>query len=162
MTTNNPSPWRVRLGAIALLLAVFSTGAVAGVAGYRWILADGKRDDMPAPPEELGFRLRPLALTDAQETQVRSIFERYRPELDSVLRETFPRVRAVQERIDADIVKVLTEEQRRKFLESAKRRKPHHFRPPHERGGFPAPPHPPPFGIPPEPSAGPSPAPSGF
>jgi Spy/CpxP family protein refolding chaperone len=143
------------MGAIALLLAVFCTGAVAGVAGYRWVLEDAKRDEMPAPPEELRFRLRPLALSDAQETQVRSIFEKYRPELDSVLRETFPRVRAVQERIDADIAKVLTEEQRRKFLESATRRKRPHFRPPHERVGFPAPLQPPPFGVPPEPSVGP-------
>jgi Spy/CpxP family protein refolding chaperone len=151
------STWRVRLAASALLLAVFSTGAVAGVAGYRWVLFDTGREEMPPPPEELGFRLRTLGLTTEQETSVRKIFDQYRPELDAVLRETFPKVRAVQARIDADIAKVLTVEQRQKFLNSAKPHGPPNFHRNHGPEGFrggPQPPHPP-GELPPVPLEGP-------
>jgi hypothetical protein len=52
------------------------------------------------------------------------------------LRETFPKVRAVQEQIDAEIVKLLTDEQRHKFLESAKRGGPPPIHPPRDPEGF--------------------------
>jgi hypothetical protein len=139
------STWRVRLAASALLLTVFCTGSVAGVAGYRWVLYDTLREEIPPPPEELGFRLHALRLTPEQEVSVRKVFDKYRPELDKVLRETFPKVRAVQARIDADIVKILNEEQRREFLNSAKHHGPPNFRRHHGPEGFrggPLPPHP--------------------
>jgi hypothetical protein len=41
--------------------------------------------------------------------------ERHRPELEGVLRETFPKVQAVHDRIDAELRAILNDAQRVKF-----------------------------------------------
>lgn len=121
MSKNELSVGWVRLGAIGLFLFVFVAGAITGVAVYRWQWLGAPRADMLPHPGEMGLRLHRLNLTEEQRTQIRAVFENYRPKLDAVLRETFPKVRAVQELIDADIVKLLTEKQRLQFIELGKR-----------------------------------------
>jgi Spy/CpxP family protein refolding chaperone len=156
LAKSEQAPWKVRISVIAMLVAVFSAGAVAGIAGYRWLWLDPRHANEPLPPGVLGARLRQLDLSKEQQAQARAIFEKYRPKLDAVLRETFPKVRAVQEQIDADLVKLLTNEQRRKFEELAKRHWHDHLGPPMGRGhgdGF-HPRGPRPFEEPPPPPPG--------
>jgi Spy/CpxP family protein refolding chaperone len=65
-----------------------------------------------------------LGLSLEQQQKVEAAMQKYRPELDAVIRETFPRVKAVQEKIDNEIRALLTEGQRRKFDEMQSRRPP--------------------------------------
>lgn len=78
----------------------------------------------PTPPGKIGWILHELSLTIAQEAQTQAAFERHRPKFDCVLRETFPKVRAVQDEIDSELEKLLTPEQAQKFTEMRKRRAP--------------------------------------
>ena len=121
LASREPSVWRARLGAIALLLSVFSTGAVAGVALYRWV----ERDMRPEPPFGPLGMLGELHLSETQMPQAQAIFDRYRPQLDSVLRESFPKMRAVQDQIDAEIMRILNDTQKRQFELMKKRRGTH-------------------------------------
>jgi Spy/CpxP family protein refolding chaperone len=102
--------------------------------------------------------LHELNLSEAQDKKVHEIFERYRPKLDALLNETFPKVRTVNEQIERDVREVLTEEQRR----TLDRAKPSRHGGPHD--GPPPPRHgepgdwPPPPGLRPEEHPGPLPS----
>jgi Spy/CpxP family protein refolding chaperone len=118
------SSWGVKLIATALLLAVFVAGAVSGAVFYRWARLDEPGERVPLPPGDLGRMLHELNLTSEQRTKMKAVFERHRPKLDAVLRETFPKVRAVQDEIDAELETLLTAEQRQRFTDMRKRRPP--------------------------------------
>lgn len=114
MTETNKQSLRLRLSAIAVLLGVFVAGAVTGAQLYRW----GERSNMPAPLPPRMFppmRIHSLGLSAEQERQVDAIMRKHHPEVEAVLREGFPRLRAIHDQIDAEIRPLLTEEQRRKF-----------------------------------------------
>src|SRR5512133_3749830 len=104
---------RLKLAAIAVLLGVFVAGAVTGAQLYRW----GERSSLPFPPPRMPppMRFRALGLSAEQERQVDAIMRKHHPEVEAVLREGFPRLRAIHDRIDAEIRPLLTEEQRLKF-----------------------------------------------
>jgi len=143
------SPRRLRLLTAGVLTATFALGALAGAGIQRWAIADRLGppvDGLPRGP----WPLRELDLSDEQRTRVRDIFERNRPKLDAVLRESFPQVRSIHEQIDGEIRAVLTAEQLVEF-ERLKEARP--FPPP----GMPLPPGmPPPAGmLPPPPGAPP-------
>jgi Spy/CpxP family protein refolding chaperone len=106
-------PRRLRLFTIAVLAATFALGAIAGGGVYRWVVADRllPADDLPRGP----WPLHQLDLSDDQRARVHDIFERHRPELDALLRESFPQVRSIHEQIDSEIRDVLTPEQRARF-----------------------------------------------
>ena len=125
------TPRRVRLLTAGVLAATFLLGAITGGGAMRWIASErnSAADDLPRGP----WPLRELDLSDEQRIQIREIFERHRPKLDAVLRESFPLVRSIHETIDAEIRQVLTPEQRIQF-EQLKERRP--FPPP----GLPPPP----------------------
>lgn len=134
---------RVRLVTIAVILGVFVAGALAGAGLYRAFTP--RRMPPPRPP--LFLPLHELSLTPEQDVKVRAIMESHREELDVILRESFPRVRAVNEKIEAEVRVVLTPAQQ-KTLEELKARRPPP--PPHGHGppGGPGGPGGPPPGMP--------------
>ncbi len=152
MTKSDWSPFSVKLTALAVAVSLFVAGAITGAAVYRWAKLDACGEGGPPLPHAPWEMLRPLNLTEEQQKSVRAVFDRYKPSLDAVLRETFPKVRAVQEQIDSEIAKLLTEEQRQRFESQRKHHGPPPGMPPmglpsgHDRFPPPAPPGAEPFG----------------
>jgi len=105
----------VRFVTALVLAGTFIAGGVAG-AGLMRLLPQP-----PPPPPPLS--LRELNLTPQQEREVRAIHERHHPEVEAIVRATFPRVRAIQVRADEEVRAVLTPDQRRQ-LEVLKARQP--------------------------------------
>lgn len=104
--------------AVSVLAATFLLGGITGMGVAWWT-----RDKVPhaRPPGPLP--LEELDLTDAQETKVREIFKRYHPEFDAIFRSTFPRVKAINERLEAEVRQVL-DDQQRKQLDALKGKRP--------------------------------------
>jgi len=145
--TASTTPRRVRLLTAGVLAATFILGAITGGGILSWVASgrDSAADDLPRGP----WPLRELDLSDEQRARIRQIFERHRPKLDAVLRESFPLVRSVHEEIEREIRQVLTPEQQLEFDRQKERRPfPPPGLPPPPGGG--APPGLPPF-PPPEP-----------
>jgi Spy/CpxP family protein refolding chaperone len=135
----------LRLLTAGMLAATFSLGAITGGGICNWVAADRRDsagDDLPRGP----WPLSQLDLSDDQRTRIHEIFERHRPKLDAVLRESFPLVRAVHETIDSEIREVLTPEQRVQFDQQKERQPfpPPGLPPPGGRHTPGAPPFPPP------------------
>jgi Spy/CpxP family protein refolding chaperone len=124
------TPRQIRLLTALLLFGTFLLGAVAGAGLSQW-----NRMPLPPPPRPAPFLPGPpgaLKLTPEQETKAREITERYRPELEAVLRENFPKVKAINEKMEKELREILTPEQR-KLLDEMKA-----HRPPPPPGGMPA------------------------
>jgi Spy/CpxP family protein refolding chaperone len=156
MTRDEPSPRSIRLMTALLLVATFAAGTVTGAGVYRWAAWGHAHPPMP-PPMSAPLPLEQLGLSEEQREKARQILERHRPELEAVLRETFPRMRGIGEQIEREIREILTPEQRARLDELKSRWPPG---PPGMPGPHPpgAPPgpwgptgHPPPFGPPPPP-----------
>lgn len=137
-----PKRWRVAL----VLAAVFGAGAATGVAVPRLLGPPHHHPHGPPP------WLRELHLSDAQRTDADAIFQKHRADVDAIMRDVFPRVRARGEQMEQELRAILTAEQRAEF-DTIRAHRPRH--PPHD--GPPGPP-PPPFG---EPPPGPPPPPPG-
>lgn len=160
MERGETSPRTVRLMSAVLLVATFAAGAVTGAGVHRWAFNSQSSPRLPPPPMSAPLPLHELDLTAEQRDKVHAVFERHRPELETILRDSFPRVRAVNEKIEAEVREVLTPEQRTK-LDQLKARRPAHHGPPGPPPGAPsgalsdqwAPPPPPPgpWGMPPLP-----------
>jgi len=166
MTTER-SPRQIRLLTALLLFGTFLFGAVAGVGLSHWNLRP-PHPSRPHPP----FLPGPpgaLNLTPVQEAKAREITERYRPQLEAILRANFPKVQALNEQMERELRALLTPEQT-KILDEMKAHRPPmppggpmpagEGRPPGDPGFMPgggpppwppglAPPPPPPFGGPP-------------
>jgi Spy/CpxP family protein refolding chaperone len=132
-------PRTVRLTTALVLVATFAVGTVTGVGLCRWLThreppGHGPHGWGPIPLDELG-------LSEEQRQKAHAVFERHRPELYAILRETYPKANAVREKVEREVRELLTPEQRRRLDELESRRPP---RPP-------GPPGPPPFGPPPGP-----------
>jgi Spy/CpxP family protein refolding chaperone len=145
MMSEKTSPRRLRLISAGVLAATFGLGVVTGGGIGSWIAAErreGANDDLPRGP----WPLRELDLSEEQRTRIHEIFERHRPKLDAVLRESFPLVRPIHEAIDSEIRDVLTPEQRIRFdqLKEGRPFPPPGLPPPPGRGAPGAPPPPPP------------------
>jgi len=127
---------RPRWVAALLLAATFAAGGVAGAAAMA--LAD--QDRRPAPAHEAGApkaerpghgehgpdayldRLtRDLALTPAQRESVSAVLARHRPEMDSLMRATRPRIETLRATIRSEIRTHLTPEQRQRYDELRQR-----------------------------------------
>jgi hypothetical protein len=135
---------RIHVVSGLLLLGTFLAGAVSGFgAAFAVRRPDPSWFHGDHPP--LPRQFEDLGLSAIQQRQAQAIFERFRPELDAVLRESYPRVRAVNERIEAELRAILTPEQVRR-LDALKARRP----------GLPGGP-----GFPGGPEMGPPPAPPG-
>jgi len=152
----DPSPRRLHLWTALVLVAVFAAGAATG-AGLAWAFRPPGHRPGPAARRPPGDGLPPfvaeLGLSPDQLAQARAIAERHRAEIEAVVQESFPRVRAVQEQVDQEIRAILTPEQATRFDELRSRRPPlpgpgrRGDRPPGPRPGppgeFPPPPPPP-------------------
>jgi Spy/CpxP family protein refolding chaperone len=118
-------PRRIHLWTAVVLLAVFLAGGVTG-AGLVW--ATRPRDPRPAGPrpriDGLPGPLAELGLTPEQVAKARAVVESHRAELQAAVEESFPRVRAVQDRVDAELRALLTPEQAARFDEMRRRRPP--------------------------------------
>jgi hypothetical protein len=133
------SPKKVQLLTALLLVGVFIAGNLTGAALFWWLAPRpgfGPHAGLPGPFGELG-------LSKENERNVLKILEKYHPEIEAILHETFPKVRLVFDKIDKEVSVFLTPEQRKKLEEFKK------LKPPFPRmGDGPRPPHPP-FGCPP-------------
>lgn len=154
MTRDDASPFEVRVKTTLVVLGTFLFGAFTGIGFYRW--AAPPRRHMPP---FMGGPFRELDLTRAQQERARQIFDSHRAELDAIMRETYPRVRAIHEQIETEMRATLTPEQQKK-LDEIKARRPHGMPP---GGGFGPPPGggfgPPPGGFGPPPGFFPGPPP---
>jgi hypothetical protein len=92
MTTER-SPRQIRLLTALLLFGTFLFGAVAGVGLSQWNhrLSHPPRPQAPFLPGPPGA----LNLTPVQEAKAHEITERYRPQLEAILRANFPKVQAL-------------------------------------------------------------------
>jgi Spy/CpxP family protein refolding chaperone len=111
---SDPQVSRARRRAAVVLIATFLAGGLAG-AGVEHLRAGAAPHgpppfEMPLPPffEELD-------LTDDQRTRIIAVLEGRRGEMDAVMSEVFPRMRAIGDSIDAEIRSILTPAQREKF-----------------------------------------------
>jgi uncharacterized membrane protein len=157
----DPKARRLPLWTALVLLGVFLAGgaAGAGVAHYLRGPRHPMRGAMLPPP------LADVGLSPEQAEKARAIYERHRPEIEAVIQESFPRVRAIQDRAEAEVRALLTPEQAVRFDAARVRRPPlpvmgPHGPGPHRAGPPPGmePPGPPP-GEPPPGTPPPSPPP---
>ena len=105
------SPRQIRLLTALLLFGTFLFGAVAGAGFSRW-------DRMPRRPQHhhppIPFLPGPpgaLGLSSEQEAKAHAITERYRPQLEAIWRESFPKVQAINEQMEKELRQMLTPEQ---------------------------------------------------
>jgi hypothetical protein len=115
---------RIHVMSGIVVLGTFIAGALAGAGIERSL----QRRELPGsvfihgrspdPKEDVHFMVFPgLSLSPDQQKKIERIVTGYRPQFEAILRESFPRVRAVQERMNAEIRAVLTLEQRKQFDE---------------------------------------------
>jgi Spy/CpxP family protein refolding chaperone len=124
MVRGDPSPTRIRVLTAAIIVGVFASGAVVGAGLYRWGSSGGSAAEGPSGHGVgLWIPAGELDLTPEQHTEVSRIVERHRLELEATVRESFPRVRAINERMHQAVKAVLTPEQQKKF-EALERRGP--------------------------------------
>ncbi len=155
------TPRQIRLLTALLLLATFALGIVSGVGLSLWIREPMPRRHFPAPflPGPPGA----LKLTSEQEAKAREITERYRPQLEAIVREGFPKMKAINEKMEAEFRAILSPEQGKLLDELKARRPPHPHRGPMHGGrmhggpgGYPPPPPPWQGSPPPPPSDSPT------
>jgi hypothetical protein len=114
------SPRQIRLLTALLLFGTFVFGVVAGVGLSQWL---GPRPTRHRPAPFLPGPPGALKLTPEQEVKSREITERYRPQLEAILREGFPKVKAINEKMENELREILSPEQR-KALDEMKAHRP--------------------------------------
>lgn len=118
------TPASARVRAILVLVLVFALGGFAGLGVARWL-------GPPAPPRPpIPGGLGELGLSAAQEEQARAILDRHRPEIERAMAELRPRLRAIQEQVDAELRAILDEGQRAKLEQLRATRPPPGLGPP--------------------------------
>jgi Spy/CpxP family protein refolding chaperone len=105
------SSWQVRAATVAIFLLGFAAGALAMNAYRSWRRTDGPQTQQDRF-EQLSKRLQ---LSAEQKTQVRQIFDDTRSQLDSLHKESEPRVSEIRRQADERLQKVLTPEQWQQF-----------------------------------------------
>jgi len=108
-------PSRLHLWSGLIVLGTFLAGTAAGAGLVTWLRPPLQHHD----PREGGLPppLGGLGLTPEQQHQARAILERHRPAMEAVLKESFPRLRALREQVDQELKTILTEPQLRKLDE---------------------------------------------
>lgn len=114
------APRRTRWIAVALLVATFLTGMLAGGAVDRFVLFRQHRLLPTTGARFVAARVvrvldRKLDLTPTQEAEIQRIVESRRKEVESVWRAMQPQVRAQLSKTNEEIEAVLTPDQREKF-----------------------------------------------
>ena len=115
---------RSRLGAMGLLVAAMSVGAlVGGIA----VSAAEHRGGGPASHRHGRFGVmarltEELALSREQQDSIRAVLDRHRPEMDSMWQEVRPRFDSVRTIIRGEIRALLSPEQQGKYQQMIERR----------------------------------------
>src|SRR5688572_19537045 len=113
---------RVWLAALALS-SMFAVGAACGVLADRTLL--GSHPDRFELPLRGDVLLRDpfgeLGLTPDQRKKIDTLFEQHHTEVDAVVREGEPKMRALSEKMDREMQEILTPEQRER-LKTARHR----------------------------------------
>jgi Spy/CpxP family protein refolding chaperone len=124
------------------VIVVFALGAAAGVVADRYGVfgrrpfRPGMMRGGPPNPSQIADRMsRELGLSDAQRAQLEEIFRRNGDRLEQFRHETGSRFETLRKQLDAEIIAILTPEQRAKFEEQRQRRE--RNRPPRGMGGPP-------------------------
>jgi uncharacterized membrane protein len=112
----------LRLWTGLLVLGVFLVGAATGAGAIHLFRPGGpmgppghSEPPIPPPGAPLPPGLAGLDLTSEQEKTARVLMEKRRPEMEAVLRETFPRFEAIRRQFEAELRPFLTEAQVRKL-----------------------------------------------
>ena len=140
MIDGSSRPPRIRV--VAVVLAIFAAGAASGFALRTYLRPPFPMLRAGQPPW-----LRELDLTEAQRKSADDIFARHRADVDVIMKDSFPKVRARNEQMEQELKAVLSPEQQTKLEEIRARR--------HLRGGPPGFDGPPGGMPPPEPGAPP-------
>ena len=126
---------RSKLAAVTLLAAVFLAGGLAGWGGHEAAERDEARGPRRRGPDAMvEYLSRELKLSDAQRDSVRAIFQRHRPETDSLWARVRPQFDSIKTRVRAEIDAQLTPEQRTLHQQLIDRAE-HHDQGSRERGG---------------------------
>ena len=101
--------------AMLVLVLTFGAGVIAGAAAHH-LFAHREQGIPPFALQAVVNRLdRKLDLTDAQRRQVEAIMRRHQANITAAWTDVRPRVRRELEAANAEIVKVLTPAQRKKY-----------------------------------------------
>lgn len=112
MDRDDASVRGIRAMTALVIVGTFLSGALTGAGVYHWLSPHRSHGlHGPGGPPPFGE----LDLSPEQDRKLKAIMDAHRPELEAVLRETFPKVRAVHERIDAELRKELNPEQQQRF-----------------------------------------------
>ncbi|MGV3624215.1 MAG: Spy/CpxP family protein refolding chaperone [Archangium sp.] len=141
------APKKFPLTSLLIVVITFAAGAATGAGLYASFGGrhPGPRQHpgMKGPKKGLPPHFEQLELSAEQRQQFEVVMEKYHPRFEAIFKESFPKVTALREEMDAELSPLLTESQRTKFEELKKQR-------PDRGPGFGPPPGPPP-GVPPGP-----------
>jgi len=115
MTNQERTPRQIRLLTALLLFGTFLLGAVAGAGFYRFTAPPMYPRPHPLHPPFLPGPPGALQLTPEQDAKAREITDRYRPKLEALLREQFPKFQALNEEMEKEMRKILTPQQNLKL-----------------------------------------------
>jgi Spy/CpxP family protein refolding chaperone len=117
-----------------IVLLTFALGAATGAGVHAWAGPHHHRPP-PGPP----LYLHELELTDEQRRAADPIFETHRAAIEAVMRESFPKMRALNDQMEDELRPLLTAAQAEKLDELKSRPPPPMFGGPHRPGGRHAP-----------------------
>ncbi len=135
MSASDPSARRIHLTSAVVVLATFIAGAAAGI-GVTRSFGPEHRGPRGGPVHMRPPWLDVLNLTAEQQPAAQKIFDKHHEAMQAIIKESFPRVQAINETMESELKSVLTPEQQARLEEIKK------LRPP--MGGMPMGPPPPP------------------
>jgi Spy/CpxP family protein refolding chaperone len=110
------SATKTTIVAVIVVVLTFTAGAAVGVFASHMMILRGGHGAPLFPARAMVHRLdRRLDLTDAQRAQVEQIILRRHANIDKMWSDMRPRMRVEIEQTNAEISRILTPEQRRKF-----------------------------------------------
>ena len=110
------SATKTTIVAILVVVLTFTAGAMVGVFASHMMILRGAHGAPFFPTTAMVNRLdRRLDLTDAQRAQVEQIIRRRHANIDKLWSDMRPRMRTEIEQTNAEISRILTPEQRKKF-----------------------------------------------
>jgi Spy/CpxP family protein refolding chaperone len=132
--------------ALAVLIAVFLVGCIAGAFGsYYWLKKDrnvrGRHEENGPPPPQGHPRLPELLqLTPAQDARSKEIMAETRKQLEALRTDQAPTIEAIWADTNRKFLAILNPEQQKKFNAFLKEREEMRYRMPRDRDGFRPPP----------------------
>ncbi|MDP9190760.1 MAG: hypothetical protein M3P06_03555 [Acidobacteriota bacterium] len=110
------SATKTTIVAILVVVLTFTAGAMVGVFASHMMILRGGHGAPFFPTKAMVNRLdRRLDLTDAQRAQVEQIIRRRHANINKLWSDMRPRMRSEIEQTNAEISRILTPEQRKKF-----------------------------------------------